>query len=262
VQLSGWSSSPFFWKSYDKAFERWLPVPRDSISPDGQHYAFADPPTAPGQTKLGGVHLVDLTTGVDHLFRPAAEDWIVLDYEAEGVYLAEEPGGPANPLGLWLLDPSGNHPFRQIETSRSWDYISGGAAWGTDDPISGHGPGPGSRLLRLDLKTGAIVSWYKRTDIEFVVAGADGTGQPLLQTFKYYPNQIILVTAQNSATALQPAAGAALPHLSNYIHPVSDAHGLWLGDAGGSVSLYAPAVGIQQVASVGTGDVLVAGGCH
>lgn len=87
-------------------------MPRDWISPDGQHYAYADEPAAPGQVKLGGVHVVDLATGADHLFRPGAADWFVLDYEAEGVYLAEQPGGPASPLGLWLLDPSGNHPFR------------------------------------------------------------------------------------------------------------------------------------------------------
>jgi len=261
VQLPGWSSPPFFWKSYDKAFERWLPVPRDSISPDGNHYAYADPPADPGQPKLGGVHVVDLASGVNHLYRPAAEDWIVLDYEAEGVYLAEQPGGPAPAVGLWLLDPSGSHPFRQIDPSGSWDYISGGAAWGTAETLT---PGPGgSRLVRLDLKSGAIVSWYKRADVDFVVTGADSLGHPLLQTKKFSPtNQMLLVTGQNSASVLQPAAGSAVPGLSNYIHPVSDAHGLWLGDAGGSVSLYTPTVGIQQVAHVGTGDVLVAGGCH
>jgi len=261
VQLPGWSNAPFFWKSYAKAFERWLPVPRDSISPDGHHYAYRDPPTTSGQAKLGGVHVVDLATGADHLFRPAAEDWFVLDYETEGVYLAEQPGGPASPLGLWLLDPSGNHPFRQIDTSRSWDYISGGAAWGTSETLT---PGPGgSRLLRLDLKSGATVSWYKRGDVDFVVTGADSVGHPLLQTKKFAPtNQLLLVTGENSASVLQPTAGSTVPGLSNYIHPVSDAHGLWLGDTGGSVSLYTPAAGIQQVAHVGTGDVLIAGGCH
>jgi len=262
VQLPGYSSPPFFWKSYDKAFERWLPVPRDWISPDGQHYAYADPPAAPGQPNGGGVHVVDLATGVDHLFRPAAEDWVVLDYEAEGVYLSVQPSGAAAPTGLWLLDPSGHSAFRQLDQSHSWQYISGGGAWGTADALTGHGPGPGSRLVQLDLKTGSISSWYKRTDIEFVVTGADAAGHPLLQTSKNYPNQLLLVTAQDSATALQPAPGSVLPHLSNYIHPVSDAHGMWLGDSAGSFSLYNPAAGIQQVARVGSGDVLPAGGCH
>lgn len=261
VQLPGYSSPPFFWKSYDKSYERWLPVPRDAISPDGQHYAYADPPAAPGQSPTGGVHVVDLATGVDHLFRPAASDWVVLDYEAEGVYLATQPSGPALPSGLALLDPTGQHPFRQVDSSHSWQYISGGGAWATDEPLTGHGPGPGSRLLRLDLQSGAIASWYKRTDIEFVVTGADGAGHPLLQTSKSYANQLLLVTAQNSATGLRPATGSVLPSLSNYIHPVTDANGLWLGDTGGAVSLYSGG-DIEQVAHVGSGDVLVAGGCH
>ena len=262
VQLPGYSSAPLYWKSYDKAFEHWLPVPRDWISPDGRHYAYADPPAAPGLPKLGGVHVVDVGTGVDHLFRPAAEDWTVLDYEAEGVYLSVQPSAPASPYGLWLLDPSGQHPFRQIDNARSWQYISAGGAWGMGDPLTGQGPGPGSRLLRLDLKTGAISSWYKRTDLEFEVVGADAAGHPLLQTTKGYPNQLLRVTAQNSASALGPAPGSVLPSLGTYIHPLSDAHGLWLGDSGGSLSIFTPAAGVQLIARLGTGDLLPVGGCH
>ncbi len=262
VQLAGYSSPPFFWRSYDKAYERWLPVPRDWISPDGQHYAYADPPAAPGQTPGGGVRVVDMATGADHLFRPAAANWVVLDYEAEGVYLAVQPAGPAAPTGLWLLDPSGRTAFRALDQSHRWQYISGGGAWGTTDPLTGHGPGPGSRLLRLDLQTSAIASWYKRTDIEFLVTGADAAGHPLLQTSKDYSNQLLLVTAQDSVTALQAAPGSVLPHLSNYVHPVSDAHGMWLGDTTGMLSLYTPTGVVEQVGHVGSSDVLVAGGCH
>jgi hypothetical protein len=238
-------------------------VPRDDISPDGQHYAYADPPSPAGQPASGGVHVIDLATGTNHLFRPAAASWAVLDYESEGVYLAQQPSGPGLPYGLWLLDPSGRHPFRQLDNTQSWQYISGGGAWATSDPLTSQGSGAGSRLLRLDLQSGAITSWYKRTDIEFVVTGADGAGHPLLQSTSAYPNQLLLVTAQNTATALRPAGASALPFLSNYIHPVSDvAHGLWLGDTGGMVSLYTPALGIEPVARVGSSDVLVAGGCH
>ena len=261
VRLPGYASPPFFWKSYDKAYERWVPVPRDAISPDGQHYAYADPPPASGQSPTGGVHVVDLAAGADHVFHPASGAWVVLDYESEGVYLATQPSGPAPPSGLALLDTTGQHPFRQIDSLHSWQYISGGGAWATDDPLTGHGPGPGSRLLRLDLQTGAVASWYKRTDLEFVVTGADGAGHPLLQTSKSYANQLLLVTAQNTATALTPAPGSIVPTLSNYIHPVTDAHGLWLGDTGGTVSVYSGGT-IQQVARVGSSDVLIAGGCH
>src|ERR1700704_3434628 len=33
-------------RSYDKAVERWVPVTRDQISPDGRHYSYADLPAA------------------------------------------------------------------------------------------------------------------------------------------------------------------------------------------------------------------------
>jgi hypothetical protein len=53
-----------------------------------------------------------------------------------------------------------------------------------------------------------------------------------------------------------------VPSLSNVVHPISDTHGIWLGDIGGSISLYTPATGIKQMAQVGSGNVAAAGGCH
>jgi hypothetical protein len=248
-------------KSYDKAFERWLPVPRDDISPDGKHYAYADLPAVDNSP----VHVVDLLSGANHAFNPGPpptdSSWLAVDYETEGVYLEAQPNGPAGLLGLWLLDPS-NGAVRQIDTTHSWQYISGGGAWGTADPLTGHGPGPGSRLMRMDLKTAAIVSWYKRTDIEFTVAGADGSGHPILTVWKYQTPQVLLITAANSATILLTAPGSAVPSLSNYIHPVTDAHGIWFGDSTGSISLYTPATGVKKMAQVGSGDVTAGGGCH
>jgi hypothetical protein len=248
-------------KSYDKAVERWVPVIRDQISPDGKHYAYADQPPVDNSP----VHVVDLPSGANHAFNPGApptdSSWIAVDYETEGVYLAAQPNGPAGLLGLWLLDPS-NGSLRQIDATHSWQYISGGGAWGTSDPLTGHGPGPGSRLMRMDLKTGAIVSWYKRTDIEFTVAGADGSGHPILQSWKYQSPQLILITVANSATILLTAPGSAVPSLSNYIHPVTDTHGIWFGDTTGSLSLYTPGTGIKKMAQVGSGDVTAGGGCH
>ena len=260
VSLPHGSSFPLS-KSYDKAVERWLPVPRDQISPDGKHYAYADLPAVDGTP----VHVVDLPSGASHAFNPGApptdNSWVAVDYENEGVYLTAQPNGPAPLVGLWLLDPS-NGVVKPIDTSHSWQYISGGGAWGTSDALTGHGPGPGSRLVRMDLKTGAIVSWYKRTDVEFTVAGADGSGHPILQITKTSAMQLIVITAANAAAILFPAPGTAIPSLSNIVHPVTDAHGIWFGDTGGSISLYTPATGIKKLAQVGSGDVTAGGGCH
>jgi hypothetical protein len=248
-------------KSYAKAVERWVPVTRDQISPDGKHYAYADLPAVTNSP----VHVIDLPSGVNHAFSPGTpppdSSWLAVDYETEGVYLEVQPNGPAGPSGLWLLDPS-NGSVRAIDTTHAWQYISGGGAWGTSDALTGHGPGPGSRLLRMDLKTGAIVSWYKRTDIEFTVAGADGGGHPILEVSKAFAPQLLLITAANSATILQVAPGSGVPSLSNYIHPVTDSHGIWFGDTAGSLSLYTPSTGIKKMAQVGSSDVTAGGGCH
>jgi hypothetical protein len=244
-------------KSYDKAFERWLPVARDSISPDGKHYVYSDPPYpgmyAQGSVPPSRVHVVDIASGVDHSFNPGNlgtdSSWWVLDYENEGVYLAELGYGPSAPVGLWLLDPS-NGGVRQIDNTHLWEALTG------------HGPGPGSRLMRMDLKTGAIGSWYKRTDVEFIVGGADAAGNPVLQVTTLGSPAIILVTAQNTGAPLPVAPGTAVPMLSNYIHPVSDSHGMWFGDVAGNLSLYTAATGIKKMAQVGSAEVTAGGGCH
>jgi len=253
-------------RSYDKAFERWLPVPRDWISPDGKHYAYPELP-GPGSTTPppGGVHVVDVASGQDRFLNPGTPPqdsfWWVLDYETEGVYVAVQPSGPAPPTGLWLLDPS-TGAVRKISDGIQSQYISGGASWSTADALTGHGPGPGSRLNRTDLKTGAMTSWYKRNDIEFTVAGADGAGHPILEVWKYQTPQLLLITGPGSATILLPAPGSAVPSLSNVVHPVADSHGIWFGDVGGNISLYTPATGIKQIASVSSSNAAAAGGCH
>jgi hypothetical protein len=255
-------------RSYDKAFERWLPVPRDWISPDGKHYAYPELPPADshgGPTPPGGVHVVDIASGTDKFFNPGAPPpdsfWWVVDYETEGVYVAAQPNGPAGVTGLWLVNPA-DGAVRKLSDTNQWQYISGGGAWATADPLTGHGPGPGSRLLRMDLNSGVIASWYKRNDIEFTVAGADGGGHPILEVWKYQAKQLLLITGAGSATILLPAPGSAVPSLSNVVHPVGDTHGIWLGDIGGSMSLYTPETGIRQMAQVGSGNVAAAGGCH
>ena len=260
VTLSHSTSFPLS-KSYDKAVERWLPVPRDQISPDGKHFAYADLPPIDNSP----IHVADSSTGAARAFNPGTPPtdslWVAVDYETEGIYLTTQPNGPAGVVGLWLLDPS-TGTVKPIDATHSWQYISAGGAWGTSDALTGHGPGPGSRLLRMDLKSGAIVSWYKRTDVEFTVAGADGSGHPIVQISKTSAPQLIVITAANAAAILFPAPGSAIPSLSNIVHPVTDTHGIWFGDTGGSISLYTPTAGIRKVAQVGSGNVTAAGGCH
>ncbi|TMF31046.1 MAG: hypothetical protein E6I25_01740, partial [Chloroflexi bacterium] len=86
-------------KSYDKAVERWLPVPRDQISPDGKHFAYADLPPIDNSP----IHVADSSTGAARAFNPGTpptdSSWVAVDYETEGVYLTAQPNGPAGLVG-------------------------------------------------------------------------------------------------------------------------------------------------------------------
>src|SRR6202521_2796546 len=122
-------------KSYDKAVERWVPVTRDQISPDGKHYTYADLPAVDGSP----VHAVDLPSGTNHAFNhrtpPTDSSFLAMAYETEGGCLEAQPNGPAGLVGLWLLDPS-NGSVRAIDTTHSWQYISGGGASRTSEPLT------------------------------------------------------------------------------------------------------------------------------
>jgi len=256
-------------KSYDRLFERWLAVARDWISPDGRHYTYSDPlyPSSyeQGHVPPSRVHVVDIASGADHSFdpgpTPADSSWSVLDYENEGVYLAMLGYGPSVPTGLWLLNPSSG-ALRKLSDTFVAQYISGRGAWGTSDALAGHGPGLGSRLLRLDLASGAVESWYKRTDMEFSVLGADGAGHPVLNVWKGQTAQVLLVTARDIVSVLQPAQGDGVPALASGAHPVSDEHGMWFSDQHGNIWLYSPSTGIKRMAEVSSGDLAIGGGCH
>ena len=90
---------------YDRAYSRWLPVPRQAVSPDGRHYAYTEP--ASDQTKMPKIHVVDVTTGTDRGFITHSSEWFiaygVLDYSSEGIYLVQAYESPM--FGLWLLNP-------------------------------------------------------------------------------------------------------------------------------------------------------------
>src|SRR2546423_7037705 len=65
---------------YDLAVHKWLPVPREAISPDGLQYAFVDSGT--------GLHVVAARTGtVRVLFSDGG--WVVLEFGRDAIYLAK-----------------------------------------------------------------------------------------------------------------------------------------------------------------------------
>ena len=156
--------------TYDQAYDRWLPVPRTWVSPDGRLYAYTYPGTdgiyftsvtAGGQTKIGAGH-----------------SWNLIDVESAGAYAAvvTTPGQPA--AGLWLVPFTGS-PV-QITTLGYWNAVGGGAAYGS--PTSAVHSGVANVILRLDLKTGASQPWFTADYSSSTVIGFDTAGNPLIET--------------------------------------------------------------------------------
>jgi len=259
-------------KSYDRSLNRWLPVAREWVSPDGKRYAYpAAAPAGAGEgvtPRAPGIHVVDATTGADRLFTPSTRElptgavWWVAGFGADGVYISAQPNGPVPPVGLWLMDTSSGL-LRKIRDSGTWSPVGAGSAWGTVAPLSGHAPGPGTQLVRLNLKDGSVATWFASPAAEFITVGMDAAGHPLIETVgDGEPVRSWLVTAPTVSLAVAPRAGAAVPRLDTQTSVLEDGHGIWFGDAqGSSLSVYTATGGLRQVASLEAGPVQIAGSC-
>ena len=89
--------------SYDQVVERWLPVARNAISPDGRQYAIAKGALSPPSPTR--IHIVDAATGTDLLVAtmPDSRTYAVADFTSAGVSLVPS-GDPIEP-GVWRLNP-------------------------------------------------------------------------------------------------------------------------------------------------------------
>ena len=256
---------------YDRGLSKWLPVWRESVSPDGKRYAYSE---GNGYQNTGGkLHLVDVATGVDRVIYSSNIVYGVVDFAADGIYLtAAAPEG--RPHGLWLEDPGGG-PTRLISSTIIAPAVGGGAAWGLDfnnaDPSPGPGgmEGPVNSVLRIDLSSGSATAWFYRPGANVYTVGVDPNGHPLVSAdFAPSPTdpngretaELWLVTSATSATRLFAGTGVSYPQRLAAI----DSHGAWFdgsyGNGGTSVWLYAGR-SLQAVATVDVNYLAVAGGC-
>jgi len=238
---------------YDWRSRRWLPVSMAQVLPDGSAYAYEKELTDSFE-----IYVVQVATGAEKMvFRmPYDNAYQILAFEPEGIYVYPILHLSGLPSGLWLLDPS-KSALKPLPTSMdgTWQLVSGGAAWG--------GPGgmAGDSLVRLDLATGALTTWFQHAVQGAVfegygygvsVIGFDGSGRPLVEVFPPFdllaspaPNpkpEVWLVTSPGQATRVLglpvPQQGAATG--------VSDSHGMWVEGRDG-VYLYANG-GFRKVA--------------
>jgi hypothetical protein len=230
----------FFGLSYDRAAARWVPVPRNWITPDGKRYAYSGYPE--------GVYVVDVAANTQTEIGDGRR-WQVLDAEAEGVYASE--AGNAGPVaGLWLLPFAGSPT--QLTISGYWNSVGGGAAYGTE--TSSLPNGVPTLIDRLDLKTHVQQHWFQVVGATSSPFGFDAFGHPIYMVQGFAPNsttaELWLVTGLGTAEVIAYNNNFSGP-------PVADSHGIWLMNWQ-SIYLFVPGRGMFLAANVGG---QLAGGC-
>jgi hypothetical protein len=190
--------------SYDAAFSKWVPVPFSQQSPDGKRYGFVSP---------SSIYVEDMTTGtLSELGQ--GQQWSILSVEAAGVY-ATQPGKS----GLWLVPYSGAP--RQITAGGFWAAATDRFAYGS--PTSAVPQGATNSIIRVDLSTGQVSTWFTRVAATSNVIGLDEQGGAIISA---NGNGGFEIWFADSPTSAIPVLGNGNGFYINGA-PVADGNGVW-----------------------------------
>jgi hypothetical protein len=238
----------------DMAYSKWLPVPRNSVSPDGKRYAY------PSQTADNKVwlHVITVAGGADHVYRLPDELYSgiggidVFDYAADGVYMGLLSEGGI--LGLWVLDlVTGN--THKVGNLPGIGAIGGGAAWlgslnkGDSHPLSFPPGWPANQIERVDLSNGSRQTWYYKPGSLVGVIGFDGK-HPIVNVFidRDHVSVLLLLDANHQEQIATGSANAWMGYLDSYGGGIiTDSHGTWFGASELGLYLYVPGIGVKRV---------------
>jgi hypothetical protein len=261
--------------TFTRRYSRWLPVGITAVSPDSAHYAYSEFVDSP--FRHSRVHVVDVATRVDRVvYSQTSQDhgfYVVLDYQAAGVYVGDVGPSGESINGLWRLDPKTQSvqmlaPISEPGSRQGFYLIGAGGAWYGDvapgDAPPHLGIAPMDRLLRFDLTTRARLPWFRRQGMEVEGLGFDGAGRPIVRAAKMSDpststsQELWLVTAPGVANQFYSGPGSTSPAFLSLVGaPLADDHGLWFGTSAG-IYLYTPDGKFQKVSSA-VGEV--AGRC-
>src|SRR5947208_5293238 len=154
---------------YDWPLRRWLPVESVNVSPDGSLYVLDQLPGTP----IGAIYLVNVATGTRRMIFSSPDYRRVVAYRKEGIYLTDN-GIEPDP-GLWLLDPDAGTARRLPGSQRNsgWKVLGARSAWS----LSGNSS---QTVLRLDLVSGQVASWYQ-SSLPLDLAAVDDQDFPVVK---------------------------------------------------------------------------------
>jgi hypothetical protein len=227
---------------YDQPVGRWVPVTRQTVSPDGRRYAYtegwtADSPAAPR------AHIVDASTGTDLrvVTMPDAQPYAVVDYTASGVYLVIR--AEATAPGVWRIDPAKGSVAKV--SSGYYQPAGPGFVGAVDrrDPnpykSAVNGQEQPDRIDRRDA-SGRVVTWFYQPGHGLGWVAMPGPallvmGRSRDETQRAEQVEYWLVTAPNRSTVLATYSGGdPSPYRDledGFLSAVADAHGVWIGSA-------------------------------
>ena len=223
---------------YDRAFSRWLPVPRQAVSSDGKHYAYGV--RGADQSQMARMHVVDVATGADHVFATPSTDWFipyaVLDYAGEGIYLSINYEGS---YGLLLMDPQ-TGAIRRVANLPDIQASAGNKTFwvGSVNPAD---PSPlggiciqANQIDRFSLVDGSRVAWFYRPSTAPRVIGSDTQGHPIVWLVTGSDGvidensvaELLLLMDQQSQRSIYKDSAKLL---GENVQSISDSHGTWFG---------------------------------
>ena len=221
---------------FDRAYSRWLPVPRSAVAPDSTHYAYID------NTQTDFVlHVVAVSGGNEIRFTLSSQGFNGqppgFDYSADGVYLVNAFEHLL--AGLWLVDPAIGS-IRQVSKD-ILPVLSAGNGIFWAEKVNPGDPSPvqtgtsigtlSNQIDRVDVRSGEQTKWLYLPGKGVGVVGLDSRGLPLIESRKwgYDPNAELFQVAGPNAPRLI-YIGALVSELQTGI---SDAHGVWFGGPNG-----------------------------
>jgi hypothetical protein len=231
---------------FGRAFNIWLPVTREAVSPDGAHYAYAD-------TNQDLLHVVDVVGGKQRTFSLSAIGAnYVFDYSTDGIYMTF---GFEGLHGLWLVNPVTGSSRELPGISSPEASGGGGVIWvGEVNPAdpkpintaSSAGILP-DQVTRFDVKSGARTRWLYRPGVGLGVSSLDVQGHPLIEVVNKWMDIATneLWIAPDTRTEKTIYKG---PLVGTFGSSIADSHGVWFGSAQG-IYLYSDANGLQKVSN-------------